>query len=389
MTATVQAPGGAPAPSRAARGWLRRHRAAVLVGAALVVAVVLAVVGSGGQQFSGALDPENPSPTGARAVARVLADQGIEVDVVRDAEAFADAEVDARTTVLVTSTEALGRTTARQILEQGRDADVVVVEPGFGIAELFGTGDGTGYSRTRKVASGCTDPRFSGLTLETRAGAVFPASDEACFPEGPGALLAPTTSGVTVLGAADLLSNEQVSRSDNAAVALRLLGQHERLVWYVPDPADLTGDDGVSFRSLLPTWLGPAFLLLCVAVLALIGWRGRRLGPLATEPLPVTVTAIETTRSRGRLYRKADDRGYAADALRRSTRHELVEHLLLPRHAADDVDLLVRVLPAYTTRTAGELRDLLGPAGPAPASDRDLIALAENLAALSREVRSS
>ena len=34
--------------------------------------------------------------------------------------------------------------------------------------------------------------------------------------------------GVTLLGAADMLTNDQVLRADNAAVALRLLGQHAR-----------------------------------------------------------------------------------------------------------------------------------------------------------------
>ncbi len=58
-------------------------------------------------------------------------------------------------------------------------------------------------------------------------------------------------------------------------------------------------------------------------------WRGRRLGPLATEPLPVVVKAIETTRSRGRLYRKSGDRAHAADALRSATRARAATRLRL------------------------------------------------------------
>src|SRR5690606_17037674 len=126
-----------------------------------------------------------------------------------------------------------------------------------------------------------------------------------------------------------------------------------------------------------------------VSALALVLWRGRRLGPLAVEPLPVTITAIETTRSRGRLYRKANDRGYAAEALRHAARTELAEYLLLGRHTAGDVDLLVRMLTGYTSATPDRLRDLLGRDGPVPASDPDLITLANDLAALSREVRRS
>ena len=63
-------------------------------------------------------------------------------------------------------------------------------------------------------------------------------------------------------------------RADNAAVALRLLGQHDRLVWYVPSLDDLVGDDGVSLTTLLPDWLRPGLWLAALAVLALLLWRG-------------------------------------------------------------------------------------------------------------------
>ena len=55
---------------------------------------------------------------------------------------------------------------------------------------------------------------------------------------------------------------------------------------------------------------------LCLAVLLLALWKGRRIGPLVAEQLPVVVRASETVEGRGRLYRsrRASDR--AADALR-------------------------------------------------------------------------
>lgn len=379
----------APETNAPPQGWLRRHRSAAVIAAALVAATVLAVLSGGGEQYTADLDPRNADPAGAQAVAQVLADQGIEVEIVRDAAAYAGTRIDAGTTVLVTSTENLGRSTADQVIDRARGTEIVLVDPSSGIPELFDAEEGVGYSRTREVEAGCADPRYAGLRAETRTGTLFPTTSGACFVTGEDALLTRPADGLTVLGAADLLSNEQVTRSDNAAIALRLLGQRDRLVWYVPDPADLTGDDGVSLSSLLPQWLGPALLVVCVAVLALMLWRGRRLGPLATEPLPVTITAIETTRSRGRLYRKANDRGYAAGALRSAARTELAAHLLLPRQAAGDVDLLVRVLTAYSVLDQHRLRDLLSPAGPVPGSDKDLIILANDLAALSREVRRS
>ncbi len=73
-----------------------------------------------------------------------------------------------------------------------------------------------------------------------------------CFAGEHGNLVAVPRAGLTFLGAAELLTNDQVLRADNAAVALRLLGQRDRLVWYVPDAADLVGDDGVTLSTLLP-----------------------------------------------------------------------------------------------------------------------------------------
>jgi hypothetical protein len=201
-------------------------------------------------------------------------------------------------------------------------------------------------------------------------------------------VLAHPADGLWFLGAEDLITNEHVLRADNAAVALRLLGAHDRLVWYVPDPADVVGD-GVSVSSLLPRWLKPGLLLLAAAVLALLLWRGRRLGRLAVEPLPVTVTAIETTQSRGRLYRRAGDRAHAAAALRQAARRRLADGLGLPRGAADDVPALVRDLAPHTDLDEHRLTALLGTDSPAPGSDHDLIRLADDLADLTREVRRS
>ena len=45
-------------------------------------------------------------------------------------------------------------------------------------------------------------------------------------------------------------------------------------------------------------------------------WRGRRLGPIMTEPLPVTVRAAETVEGHGRLYHRLNARDRAANALR-------------------------------------------------------------------------
>ena len=54
-------------------GWVRRHRATLVVLVGLVVAVVVVALSTRGSATTARLDPDNPDPAGAQAVARVLA----------------------------------------------------------------------------------------------------------------------------------------------------------------------------------------------------------------------------------------------------------------------------------------------------------------------------
>jgi hypothetical protein len=358
---------------------VRRHRTTILLVAGLLVAVAIVALTNSRAQRGAALDPDNPAPSGAQAVARVLADQGVDLTVVRDADALEGVPVDADTTVLVTSSDQLGRSTIRRLLQHTDDATLVLAEPGPGTTRAVGvTAPPTRVQPDEARPADCA--AYDGLELVVDTGLDYPV-EGACF----GGLLAEPEDGLVLLGAGDAISNGQVLRADDAAVALRLLGQHDRLVWYVPDLADLSADDGVSLATLLPDWLRPALWTLLLAGVGLLVWRARRLGPLATEPLPVVVKAIETTRSRGRLYRKAGDRTHAASALRAGARQRAADRLALGPHA--DPPTLVRELARHTGRPAEEVEWLLGPSAPPPTTDHDLITLASRLAELDREVR--
>jgi 3-deoxy-D-manno-octulosonic-acid transferase len=103
-----EAPAGGP-------GRRRRRLVAVLVGtlalAALGFVLVAALLTS---TTTDALDPDSAGPTGSRALARVLADHGVSVDIARGVDALADAGVDADTTVVVTATTDTGYRVARE-----------------------------------------------------------------------------------------------------------------------------------------------------------------------------------------------------------------------------------------------------------------------------------
>lgn len=367
-------------------GRVRRHRATLAVLAGLLAAVtVVLVVGGGGARHGVALDPDNPDPEGGRAVARVLAGRGVDVTVVRSADQLEEADV-AGATVLVTSTGNLGESTVARLVDHTTDALLVLAEPGPGTTAALGVSSlPFRVDLDEPRAADCADPAYAGLSVLVDQAVEYPV-EGGCFRGEHGALLAEPHPGLVLLGAGDLLSNDQVLRADDAAVALRLLGGRDRLVWYVPSLDDLVGDDGVSLTTLLPRWLRPSLWVVALATLALLVWRARRLGPLATEPLPVVVKAIETTRSRGRLYRKAGDRGHAAAALRSAARGRLAERFGLGTRA--DTATLLDDLVRHTGRPREELARLLGPDAPPPTTDHELIALAGQLAELDREVRS-
>jgi hypothetical protein len=152
----------------------------------------------------------------------------------------------------------------------------------------------------------------------------------------------------------------------------------------VPDLRDVAAGDGGSLAAQLPGGLFPALWLLAAAVLATMLWRGRRLGPLVVEPLPVVIKAVESTQGRGRLYRRVQDRSHAATILRDSTTRRLLSHLRLPAGTP-----LERLAGAVAEASDADPRLVYDALADRPVhDDRGLARLAADLAALERKVHS-
>ncbi len=356
----------------------RRSRAPWLLGAlVLVVLVVVTVVGRDGAATGTPLDPRNPGPEGAQALARVLEDEGVEVTVVRGQEALLERSVTARDTVVVTTPEDLVPSTQQRLEEHAAPATALVYAGQAGaVAARLDVATGP-LGGTRPAA--CREPLADGLVLRVRGGLGLRAPG--CFGDA-GTVALVRDESTWGLASGSSLSNEHVTRAGAAALGMRLLGQGDRLVWYVPDLADAPVDEGTSVGALLPPAVWPSLLLLGAATLALVLWRGRRFGPLATEPLPVVVRAAESTHSRGRLYRRAGDRGHAATALVTATRRRLHARLRLPGDAP--LEALVAAVSTRTGRPPHEVAALLRPA--APTDDTTLVDLGRRLNDLEDEV---
>ena len=213
-----------------------------------------------------------------------------------------------------------------------------------------------------------------------------------CFPLGPSAgssqhsyayLTASLPSGATLRVIADnqLVTNATLAQQGAAALAVRALGHHREVVWFDADYRDVTS---LWDSPDLPRQL-PVLVLLSLAVLAaLAGVRGRRMGRLVPDPLPVVVRSTETTLGRGHLYRRAHDHAHAAEVLRAGTLARLRPRLGLPRHC--ETALVAQAAARVTGLPETYLDQLL--AGHPPHDNQALTDLAAQLDHLESEVHS-
>src|SRR5699024_9974229 len=181
----------------------------------------------------------------------------------------------------------------------------------------------------------------------------------------------------TVIGNWSVLANGRIADYGNAALAVGALGGHDDVVYYQPSASDpaLRSAAEKSVIDVLPPWALPAAAWLVLVAIVTIIWRGRRLGPLVTEPLPVVVRAAETMEGRARLYRRSHAIDRAALTLRAGTMSRIAGRLKLPTTAgAEDV---CRRTAAATGRTTAEITDLL--VRFRPATERELAGLAGDL----------
>ena len=366
----------------------------------LVLLIALFAAALGGMRTANTLpfDPDNPEDNGMQALARVLEAEGVDITVARGLPSLLATPVDANTTVLVGGTALVGQDAGAQIREYAGGAGrVVILTPEPHTGEVLDLPvDSRNFSQVGAAAPGC-----AASILSWRDGDEISDADRlvdvlereqasACFPPTPGFNAGGAQSGfiveipaadglpeMVVAGISSSLSNEHITQDANAAAGLRLLGGHEALIWYVPAIADAGDTAPQSLLDVMPDAFMPSVVLLVLALLATMIWRGRRLGPVVTEPLPAVIRSIETTQSRGRLYRRAADRERALASLQLAARRRLAARVGLTKHAQPQQ--IVRAVAEATGRHTDELHRLL--VDPTAPDDETLVRIA-------REVRS-
>jgi hypothetical protein len=362
-----------------------------LVGLGLVVVVIVAL--SGTSPSTARLDATNPKLTGAKALIQVLKTDGVKVDVPGSLKSAVaglgdGTDPDATTLVIYDENDILN---GSQLQQLAGATNVVLIEPSFGeLGVLAPQVSAAGYAPAEAKA-GCTFAPAKAAGTVSGFGKAYRVTPDAqggsaaplrCFgSHGAYSLVRYNTgsSVVTVVGSSTIFTNDAITRQGNAALALGLFGQSKHLVWYLPSFTDYTvQQDGV---IPLPPWVALTAVLAAIVFLGAAFWRGRRLGPVVVERLPVFVRSSETVEGRARLYQKSSARTHAIDGLRMGTLSRLAKLCGLPGRAS--LTDVIGAVSRATGRTEPELRSLL--VDRVPASDSDMMSISDALLALESE----
>lgn len=390
-TPAVPAPRPTGQGSAAGRLW----RAGRLPLAIITVLVVVAVLMSlGREQFpSGHLEPGNPEPNGARALVRLLGEDS-NVTVTRTSEAAARAvERAGDDTLLVLFLD-------HRLLPEELDTlaaletDTVLVQPSLRSLTTFAPGaDVTGRAHDESTLEpDCALPAATTAGGAGLVGELYSAGPgvEAlgCYPASGGSALlqvaAPDGTTTTVLGTGAPLTNRDLDSAGNASLMLNLLAA-EDVVWLRPDPPEAVGS--ATLWELVPLGLRWSLAPLALTLLLFALWRGRRMGALVPESLPVVVRATETTEGRAGMYQSGQARDRAVAALREGFLERSVPKLGL--HSDAGPDAVVAAVAARSGDDPQALWPILYPAQPDPytANDEAMLRLAEEIDRLTGKLR--
>lgn len=350
--------------------WQRARLWLVLAGIVVLGAVL---VGTLATKPGRPLDPTSARKNGSKALVRLLEHFGATVTATSNIDtALGDA---AHAAVVVTSPDEYSDTQLHQLgSAAGR---LVLVAPNSRAGHALADGlepDPAGFLLEYPV---CSDGGASAAGRVSLPGDALPyrpgeTGATACY----GGLFL-TTPRLAVLGSSDLLRNDHVDDRGVAALDINAITDSRRLtsvVWLTAG-SDASGAGETSFWDLFPSGAYRVFWWsLAVGVLIAL-WRGRRLGTVVSEPLPVVVRSAEVVEGHGRLYARAGARDRAASALRAAAITRLAHRLGLPSGAsADQVSVAVAPLVG---RAPADVLALL--AGPPPVDDPALIRLTHDL----------
>ena len=374
-----------PVGRSVSEGW-RALRTPLLVTGLIVLAAIVVLIATSART-SGPFSPDSTESDGARALAALLKNHNVDV---HGTESLDDALQPGAGKALVIGPGGSLNASDWQRIGGAQWSHIILIRPSSRALEALAPGvRPTGNSlASRSRQPGCELPAAVKAGTATVSGPTYSAPDGAttCYGDGINATMVRLDLGdrlVDVVGARASFTNAQLADDGNAALALNLFGTHEDLTWYLPQWEATYTDSGDDTPPLIPPDVRYIGWAVAFAVLVVAIWRGRRLGPVVAERLPVIVHAAETTEGRARLYRRSRARDRAAAALRESALGQLHKAHGIPRRA--DPSAVIATVAARTGRHPAMLYELLY--GLPPLTDEALMSLSHELDVLTQEVR--
>ena len=279
MTSTTRATAatGATTLTPTIRVATRRALFWIISAVSVVLIAVIALATTGSSTKGVPFSATNAAPAGSKAIAEVLRERGVDVSVPTTlAGAKATLSGSTRSTLfLVDPNGHLDRTQLRALAS--RAEHVIVLSPTYSqIAALAPEVGLAGVVGRNSLSAGCDLPSARAAGRVSGTGSGFRVLDRgahttACFASGTDTFsvvdISRATQHVTVIGTTDAFDNEHVAQRGNAALALTLLGDNDRLVWYLPTIDDSSAS-GPTIAQLTPAWVGAASALLIVVAIA-------------------------------------------------------------------------------------------------------------------------
>ncbi|HZC90373.1 MAG TPA: DUF4350 domain-containing protein [Mycobacterium sp.] len=353
---------------------------------ALIAICVVAAIGTylTAPRPGGRMDPASTGPDGGHALVALLRDHGVTVVVAKSVDDAANAARPG-TLLLFAQTQ---RVTSESLLRRLADTpgDLLLVEPTSHARAALAPGIRNASASVQESTPDCE------LREANQAGSVdfgpantFRALAHTAVTSCYGGALVRYRDGertVTVVGSTEFMTNGDLLRAGNAALAMNLAGGHPRLVWYAPQHIEGESSGSATIFDLIPDNIIWVVVQLSLTVLLIAIWKGRRVGPLVAEDLPVVVRASETVEGRGRLYRSRRARDRAAQALRAATLQRILPRIGLG--AETPASAVVIAVSQRSGLPPEALRHILF--GPPPAGDADLTQLARALDDVERQV---
>ena len=360
-------------------------RRAGLAIVAVILALIAIVVLSHPRQdpyLRPSFSPHSTGPEGLAALVGVLKASGATVD-----QGGLPTPADS---IVLQSEDTLSGTAASGLSQWVRDGGTLVEAD---VNSPLAAPETTQYPDGSSLRGTCDLDALGGVS---RLGVAIPRqlqagpADSRCFADadGAGLVVQPSGEGLVVsISSVHPFLNEYLGQGDDAALGVALLAPTPYTRVRILDANEFFAGNEVGHQGVLDALGKRTSQSIWELVIAFVVWalfRGRRLGKVVPEELPVEVPSSDLVLAVGEMLGRGEDIAAIAERLRRQARREL--GVAMGLGTAPDPDALIASLHGFVTLDTGSLRRVLRDPVPDLAS---LLAMSDQLDRLMKELHAT